>query len=449
VNGQTRVNGTTNGTRRVPVLGDWQTVPLGGLREPEPARATAEPAPAAPVVVDPIAAAEAEAIRARTLAETETARIRALADADAIRTRAGEEVEKQRIANARSQMRLERETAEHATKIAELNKRREDAEREAEAARQAVDEAREAESKSEAARARSRSVWKWCALGFAIACAIVALPVQMAAFWDPHAKWLLAAPLMLEGGAWVVLQGAAAAVNDHRPHWHYRLIAWCLAFVAAGINLSHGLSHFGITTAIGTAFASVAGPGIWDLHEHGRIRLRDGRLTRRERRAKRAEEKRALAEKAKHETEQKQAREAADKAADEAAQQLAADREREYPEVWKHALALRAALGETTVTEAMWKRAHRDIEGADPGESVDTIRTRRTAEIRVAKALGETPPNTPSKVVNAQRANQMPRAQRGPARKPPVRRSGDTQQYVAAARKQAAIAAKNAAQKDA
>src|SRR5690606_13799930 len=129
----------------------------------------------------------------------------------------------------------------------------------------AAAEAQTAEKREAAAKS-----WRKAALGFAIVCAIVALPVQMSAFWSPSAPWLIAAPVVLEGGAWVILRGAAAAVEDHRPHWHYRLIAWALAFVAAGVNLAHGLHAFDMATAVGTAFASLAGPGVWDLHEHGR-----------------------------------------------------------------------------------------------------------------------------------------------------------------------------------
>ncbi|MEU6534212.1 hypothetical protein ABZ869_34065, partial [Streptomyces sp. NPDC046928] len=147
--------------------------------------------------------------------------------------------------------------------------------------------------------------------------------MQMSAFWSKDAPWLLVAPLVLEGGAWVVLKGAAAAVDEHRPHWHYRTIAWVLAFIAAGINLAHGLAAFDPATAIGTAFASLAGPGVWDLHEHGRIRRRDGKQTWRQRRAERKAQKKAAAEKAAREATAKAEKEAAEKAAAEAAQKLA------------------------------------------------------------------------------------------------------------------------------
>lgn len=402
----------------------------------------AQPAP------DPIAEAEAEAIRARAAAEAEERRIKAEAEADAIRTRADAEAEKQRLANERAAQKLERESEEHAARLAETRKRREATEREAAAARAQA----EAAEKTEAAAAEkveaSAKSWRTAALTFAIVCAVVALPVQMSAFWSPKAPWLLAAPLVLEGGAWVVLRGAAAAVDEHRPHWHYRLIAWSLAFLAAGINLAHGLPHFGIATAAGTAFASLAGPGIWDLHEHGRIRLRDGKPTRRERSAAKKAAKQIAKEEAAAAKLAAEERQAAEAAAKEAATKLAAEREDLYPEVWKHAVKLAAALGEATVTEAVWQRAHKDIRGAEPGEDAETIRARNAAAKRVEAARTDSSVATLSKAMNAQRANQMPRAQRGPARKPPVRRAGDTPRYVNAARKAAADTARRAARND-
>ncbi|MFJ6348645.1 hypothetical protein ACIQKB_04110 [Streptomyces sp. NPDC092046] len=399
-----------------------------------------------------IADAEAEAIRARTAAEIEERRIKAQAEAEAIRIKAAEEVEKQRIANERQRMALEEKQAAHAKKMAAEKAERDEIERKAAA------EAADAKAAEEAKKTEAEAVdeasdrWRKYALGFYIVCAIVALPVQVAAFWNPKAPWLIVAPLMLEGGAWVVLKGAAAAVASRRPHWHYRLIAWVLAFIAAGVNLWHGLEAFDPATAIGTAFASVAGPGVWDLHEHGRIRKRDGVLTRSQRRAQRKAEKAAAAEKAKREALAKADREAAEKAEAEAAKKLAATRAEGFPKVWMHALKLAAALGETTVTEAVWKRAHLDIEGTEPGDSVDIIRGRNIAARRVVAARSEAPGSDPVKATKGQRASQMPPSPGKRQYKPPVRagrrRAGDTQKYVAAARAQAAIAAREAAKKE-
>ncbi|TFI30136.1 hypothetical protein E4P36_05140 [Streptomyces sp. 4R-3d] len=296
---------------------------------------------------------------------------------------------------------------------------------------------------------KSESLWMKAALGFAVACAVVALPVQMAAFWNEDAPWLLAAPLMLEGGAWIVLSGAAAAVASRRPHWHYRAIAWLLAFVAAGINLYHGIHAFDPATAGATAFASLAGPGIWDLHEHGRIRKRDGALTRRERNAaKRAAEKQAEEAVAAEKIEaERQAH--LENAARAAAEVLDVSREKNFPKVWEHALKLAAALGETTVTESVWRRAHKDIEGTDPGESVDIIRGRNSAARRVVAARSEAPGSAPAKVTSSQHLPHLPpRSGRGSKTGPKVRgtrHSGDSQKFVSAARKQAAITAREAA----
>lgn len=369
----------------------------------------------------------------------------ALAKADAIRKQAEAEAERQRIANERAAMRLEKEKAQHDAHIAEVNRKREESERAAAAARHAETAEKQAEAATAGRREKSAKSWRNAALAFAIACGIVALPVQMSAFYDKDALWLLAAPLMLEGGAWVVLKGAAAAVDDHRPHWHYRTIAWILAAVAASINLAHGLHAFDAATAIGTAFASLAGPGVWDLHEHGRIRVRDGKLPWRQRRAQKKAEEKAAKEKAAKEK-------AAAKAAEEAAAELAAEREREFPDVWKHARRLAAALGETTVTEAVWKRAHRDIEGADPGDSVDIIRTRNANEKRVAAARAGTTVNAPGRGSSPQAAPQVPGVKKPRVYSPPARRGvrtkGDTK-YAPAARRQMSHAAKSAAQKNA
>ncbi|MFE3657256.1 hypothetical protein [Streptomyces sp. NPDC059165] len=394
---------------------------------------------------DPVELAEADAVRTEAEAKATALRIEAEGKAAAEKIKAAEEARKQKIANDKAEDRAREEQAAREARIAKLNRERAEEER---AARDAEEKAA-AEAKAEEVHAAeiyaAEEQWRKYALRFYAVCSVVALPVQIAAFYNPKALWLMAAPIMLEGGAWVVLKGARAAAASRRPHWHYRLIAWCLAFIAASINLWHGLHAFDPATAIGTAFASIAGPGVYDLHEHGQIRKRDGKLTWRQRRAQRAAERKAAVEKAAAEERAAAEREAKEKAAAERAEQLDAMRAEEFPEVWDHAVRLAAALGETTVTAPVWRRAHIDIEGAEPGESVDVIRGRNVAARRIAAARSEAPGNTPIKVTKAQGANQMPRTQRGPARKPPVRRKGDTQKYVEAARKQAAIAARKVA----
>ncbi|WP_425560904.1 hypothetical protein, partial [Luedemannella helvata] len=246
---------------------------------------------------DPVALAEAEAIRSQAAADAEARRIAAEAEAETVRIKAAAEAEKQALTNKRAALQLQRFEAEQHAKIAEAERKAAAEAREAERERLAAEAADLAEAEAGEQREKSAKSWKIAAISFAIVCGVVALPVQMNAFYDEDARYLLAAPLVLEGAAWVVLRGAAAAVDDRRPHWHYRLIAWLLAFVAAGVNLWHGLTAFDTATAVGTAIASLAGPGIWDLHEHGRIRSRDGKPTLRQRSAQwRAERRQAKRE---------------------------------------------------------------------------------------------------------------------------------------------------------
>jgi hypothetical protein len=394
---------------------------------------------------DPVAHAEAEAIRTEAAAKAEALRIEAAAKAEAERVKAVEEARKQRLANDKAEQRAREEQAAREARIAKLNREREEQERAAREAEEKAAAQEQAEAAKAAEVAAAEEQWRQYALRFYAVCSIVALPVQIAAFYNPNALWLMAAPLMLEGGAWVVLKGARAAAADHRPHWHYRLIAWVLAFIAAAINLWHGLHAFDPATAIGTAFASIAGPGVYDLHEHGQIRKRDGALTRKQRKGQAKAERAEAARKAAEEKRRAAEKEAAERAAAEAAAELAAMRETEFEDVWKHARKLAAALGETTVTEAVWKRAHRDIRGADPGEDAETIRARNAAEARVEAARQKKPVSTLSKTANPQGAAQMPPGPNRVLKTRATRRPGDTPKYVGAARKQAAITAKHAA----
>ncbi|MGW4834743.1 hypothetical protein [Streptomyces globisporus] len=440
--------------RRIPVIEDWQTL-LAPVEEPAVAT-TPEPQPE-PVepAVDLVAEAKADAIRTKAYADAEEQRARAEAEAEAVRIKAEgdakaaevkavEEARKLRLANDKAAARAIEEQAARDARIAKSNRERAEAERGQQEDERARQEQQQNEAAAEADVAKATKTWRRYAIFFYAVCAVVALPVQIAAFWDRDAPWLVIAPLMLEGAALVVTKGAAAAVAANRPHWHYRTVAWVFAFIAAGINLKHGLDAFDPATAFGTAFASLAGPGVWDLHEHGRIRRRDGVLTRRQRKAQAAAAKVEFKQRAAEEKRKADEKEAAEKAAAGAAETLANSRAEEFPEVWDEAEKIAAAVGEITVTQAVWVRAYRNIQGCEPGESIESITARRKAEARVAAALSGAPVATLSQNKNAQRANQMPRAQRGPARKPPVRRPGDTAKYVQAARKQAAITAKNA-----
>jgi hypothetical protein len=445
-----------NGVARppVPVLGDWQPIeaaPTTAQADTRTPAAGSEPATES----DLIAQAQAEAIRAQAWAESEERRLaaetekeaalkRAEAQAEAIRVKAEEEARKLRLANDRAERKAAEEAAASEARIAEHNWRRDEADRaRIEAARES-EERQQAEAATAEAVEKSSKRWRRVAMGFYVLCAAVALPVQMAAFYDEDAKYLLVAPVFIEVIALVALVGAAAAVTDGRPQWHYRLVAWAGALTAATINVVHGLDAFDPATAFGTALASIAGPGMWDLHEHGRIRKLDGKPTWRERRAQRKAEAAAAKEQAAEEKRRAVEKAATDKAAEEEALVLAERRSSLFPKVWEHAEKLAADLGETTVTQAIWERAKLDVEGAKPGESAEVLRMRNAAEARVEAARQKRPVNTVSKTTNAQRAAQMPPGPNRVLKTRATRRPGDTPKYAEAARKQAAITAKSA-----
>ncbi|MGW0780355.1 hypothetical protein [Streptomyces sp. NPDC002913] len=438
-----------NGHRRpLPVITDWQAF-LGTPAEQPVVEPTPEPQPEpATPTVDLVAQAEADAIRTKAFADAEEQRINAEAAAEALKTKAAEEARKLKLANDKAERRAEEEQAARDARIAESNRLRAEAERAQVKARREEQEQQHAEAATarevEAAAAR----WRRYAILFYGVCAIVALPVQIAAFWDPHAWWLVIAPLMLEGAALVVTKGAAAAVAAQRPHWHYRTVAWLFAFTAAGINLWHGIHAFDPATAIGTAFASLAGPGVWDLHEHGRIRRRDGVLSRKERKAAERAGKKQAAEREAQEQREAAREEARQKAMEAIDARLAEQREQEFPDEWKYALKLAVAMGETTVTDAVWDRAWDDLHAAKPGVTANSISTRNAAAVRMQRVLERAPEKTPSKTTNTQRASQMPPAKKPRVYNPPARagrrRAGDTPKYVEAARKQAAITARTA-----
>ncbi|MDQ0792008.1 hypothetical protein [Streptomyces sp. B1I3] len=439
-----------NGHRRpLPVITDWQAF-LGTPAEQPVVDPTPTPTPEpTATAVDLVAQAEADAIRTKAYADAEEQRINAEAEAKAIEIKAEAEAEKMRLANERSAMRMERDRAEHDAHLEDIQRKREKAARLDEEERAAAKQSEQAEAKGAEKVDQSANRWRNAALAFAIMCAVVALPVQMSAFYNPNAKWLLAAPIMLEAGAWVILAGAAAAVAAHRPHWHYRLIAWSLAFVAAGVNLWHGLEHFDPATAIGTAFASLAGPGVWDLHEHGRIRRRDGVLSWRERRAERKAAEKQAAQEVAQEKREAAREEARQKARDAINLRLAEQRRTEFPDEWKYALKLAVAMGETTVTDAVWDRAWDDKHAAKPGVTANSISARNAAAERMKRVLERDPANTLSKGTSSQRVPHLPpKSGRGSRTGPKVRgtrRAGDAPPFVSAARKQAAITAKNTA----
>lgn len=441
--------------RRIPVITEWQTL-LPSVEEPVATTAPElQPESPADPAVDLVAQAEADAIRTKAYADAEEQRARAEAEAEAVRIKAegeakaaeikaAEEARKLKLANDKAEARAAEEQAARDARIAESERKRAAAERGQQDDERAHQEQQQNEAAAEAEIAKAASTWRGYAIAFYAVCAIVALPVQIAAFWDPDAWWLVIAPLMLEGAALVVTKGAAAAVAASRPHWHYRTVAWVFAFIAAGINLKHGLDAFDPATAFGTAFASLAGPGVWDLHEHGRIRRRDGVPTRRERRAAKKAAKEQAAEQAAAKLFEAERQAHLENAARDAANKLDADRKHLFPKVHEEALKLAADLGETAITPAIWKQAKRNVEGTDPGESADTIRMRNAAEMRVEAARLKKPVSTLSKTMNAQRGAHLPPAFTKPRPKPipPRRKRGDSTPFHPAAKRLAADTAR-------
>ncbi|MDQ0758723.1 hypothetical protein [Streptomyces canus] len=397
---------------------------------------------------DPVALAEAEAIRTKAAAEAEALRIEAAGKAEAEKIKAVEEAEKQRLANERASLRFQRERSEQLAKIEEAEKKREDIARARRDADRQDQDRQQAQAASVKAVEKASKRWRRVAVAFYGLCAGVALPVQMAAFYNKDAKYLLAAPVFIELIALVALVGAAAAVTAGRPHWHYRLVAWGGALTAASINIIHGLAEYDLATAFGTALASIAGPGMWDLHEHGRILKRDGKPSWRERRAAEKAEREAAKDRAAEEARKRAEKEASDEAAEAARQELREIRQTVFKDVWAEAVKIGAALGKAPDDPAVWPRAYRNIKGCELGESIESITGRRTAEKRAEAALTGTPVATLGKTTNAQRAAQMPPGPNRVLKTRATRRRGDTPKYVGAARKQAAITAKQAAKND-
>lgn len=352
------------------------------------------------------------------------------AEAEAARAKTAADTEARRLAN-------QLKAAKQAAEIAEGEAKAEEVRQGAAAKRQEAEERAAAERKTQEKAARSAAQWRTAARAIAITCVLVSLPLQMSAFWDPHAWFLLAAPLVLEGVAWALLKGAEAAIDDGRPSWHYRLGALLQAAVAAGISFAHGSHAYGMATGLGGALCSLIGPAIWDLHEHGRIKKRDGRPTRAQRRA----EKKAAAEKARQEQQAAAEKEAQRKATEE-------KRAKEWADVWTRAVALSAALGEDHVSEPTWKRAWDDVHGTSLGDTAESIAARVAAKARAKDAAG--PGAAPAKPqVESQMTPARPKApqSRPDGRssnggRPPRRVAGDAPRYSAAARSAMSVAAR-------
>lgn len=338
---------------------------------------------------------------------------KAQAEAEALRIRNEGDRVRQELANEKARAKAAKDITRDLEEAADEERRHTEE-------RRAADDAK-------ARAARSAATWKTAAKSIAIVCAVVSLPLQVMAFWNPHAFFLVAAPFVLEGVAWALLCGAQAAIDDNRPSWHYRLGALLQALIAAGINFAHGSAEYGMATGIGGALCSVIGPMIWDLHEHGRITKKQGRKPRKvlraERRAAKAEGQRIAAV--------NEARAKSDK------------------DVWERAVALASFLGEVTPSESTYRRAWTELHGAEVGLTATQIAHTRAAK-RAVRLAQNGPLDASEKTAKPQVDSQMgPVADKAPktpkkpgedGRKrnggtPPRRRPGTTS-YSPAARNQ-------------
>lgn len=411
-------------------------------------RAVASPEPR----FDPVALAEAEAIRTRAAADAEARRIEAAGKADAERTLASEQAEKDRIANERAAMRLEKEKADHkaylAKKAAEAAKSQADKEKAEKV--EADQEAAEAQLLAE--QERSERWWKWGARGIYAVGLIIAAPVQFMHFWDPKRPFLVAAPGLLEGFALVLAFGATWAVAHRRDVAPYRIGIMLGSLVAAAINLHGGMTDpaIGFNAGLIGAIASLGGPIVLMAHDHGMAQKADGIPSWRERRAadrKAAEEKKARekAQRDKRDAEHAAAaaKQLAEARAKEEQQRRDGDRQKHHPDVWEVADALRSARGAAFVTEQIWAEAWLLVTGCKTvGLTLEMEAQSRAQRARV-KAATEVPIIGDFSLVDSQmgpRAKKDPNApdgRRNNGGTPPVRRPGDSAPHHPLARAQA------------
>ena len=403
---------------------------------------------------DPVALAEAEAVRIEAAAKAEALRVEAQGKADAEKILAAEEAEKLRLANERARIALERKQVDHDAYMAKKNTEIAKAKADEEKAEKAAAEADAVEAQRVKEQQRSERWWKWGARGIYAIGLIIAAPVQFIHFWDPKRPFLVAAPGLLEGLALVLAFGAAWAVAHRRDVAPYRVGIMLGAVVAAAINLYGGLydARIGFNAGLIGALASLGGPIVLMAYEHGIAQKADGIPSWREKRAaeKKAEaeaEAREAARQAKAEAEAKAAAEKAarEKAAEEEQARKDADRMADHDDVWKVANALRAARGSQYVTEQIWAEAWLLVTGC----RTVGIRPEIEAQSRAAQAHMRTVTEAPvlgslsliesQKGPRSKRDPNSPDGRRNNGGTPPVRRPGQTAPYTEGAKKQAAL----------
>ncbi|KAA6216412.1 hypothetical protein [Streptomyces filamentosus] len=249
-----------------------------------------------------------------------------------------------------------------------------------------------------------------------VAALVVALPLQLRAFWTPERWWEVAIPIFLEGLAWVFIRQAEAAISGRRMVWHYLLGVGLCASFAAGVNVYDGFAHAEIGAAFGIVggFASIAGPALKVIHEFG-ARAAGAKATRIERKiaeaaarqaeaelaqrraeldAEAAEKTRQADEKRTVEAERRAAHEAkaaADKAAaDEALAAQDEQRRTFYPEAWKQYERILAAhpLGAISRDRA-WDEARRAADHPDVYARYQILTLNGPANVKAADLWAE------------------------------------------------------------
>jgi hypothetical protein len=403
---------------------------------------------------DPVALAEAEAIRTRAAAEADAVRAKAAGEAKAAELLAVEEAEKLRLSNERARLAQERKQADHDAYLARKAAETARSEVDREKAEKTAVEAEALEGRRAKEQARSERWWKWGARGIYAIGLIIAAPVQFMHFWDPKRPFLVAAPGLLEGFALVLAFGATWAVAHKRDVAPYRIGIMFGAAIAAAINLYGGMTDkaIGFNAGLIGAIASIGGPIVLMAYEHGIAQKADGIPSFREQRAM---EKKVAAEKKAREQARAEKQAADEKAAAEkAARQKAVeedqarkdtDREAKHPDVWEVADAIRSARGSRFVTDQIWAESWLLVTGC----KTVGIRAEIEAQSRAAQAHMRTVTDAPVlgslSQINSQRPPRekrdpnTPDGRRNNGGTPPVRRAGDSQPPSPLARTQASI----------
>ncbi|MFF3843425.1 hypothetical protein [Streptomyces sp. NPDC001930] len=271
-----------------------------------------------------------------------------------------------------------------------------------------------------------------------VAALLVALPLQLRAFWNPDRWWEVVVPFVLEGLAWVFIRQAEAAITARRMVWHYLAGVFACSAFAATVNVLDGFMHAEIGPIFGVVggVCSLAGPGIKVLHEFG-ARDKQAKATRAERKLAEARARQTEAEAKVREAELDAKRTAEKERRDE--QRAAAEaqraseaqrltdqdktREQTYPEAWTRYEAILAAhpLGAISrdrawidaqraaahpvvwdrytmlvtaaptevKTSELWPAAWRSVYALPVGQTPETLRAELAARAAVDEVLAE------------------------------------------------------------